>query len=313
MRLFDLPEPEALAALRALKGVALANGELADDERLFLEIAATLYGVETDVDALPPIAMEELAASIQGSESRLRLLQAGLVVAIADGEASLDEWRALDALRGALRVDDSMMKVFRRVAEGHLGLARVELLRRLSSPILKSAYAADGLRGCYRFVRAATRRSVVDPAVAARYQRLGELPPGALGRDFFEHCRRRDFGLPGEPNGLAEITVHHDFLHVLTGYETDPAGELQIGAFTAGMRRVDPFPVLFFVLLQFHAGVAVTYLGPPERGKLDPVTMTQALERGAAMSIDLAEGWDFWAVVDRPVDELRQRYGIAPA
>ena len=49
MRLFQVPEDGALAALRALKVVALANGELADNERILLEIAATLYGVAADM------------------------------------------------------------------------------------------------------------------------------------------------------------------------------------------------------------------------------------------------------------------------
>jgi hypothetical protein len=31
------------------------------------------------------------------------------------------------------------------------------------------------------------------------------------------------------------------------------------------------------------------------------------------MVVDLTDHWDFWAVMDRPVEELRQRYGIAVA
>lgn len=312
MRLFDVPEEGAIAALRALKGVAAAHGGITGDERVMLEIAATLYGVEADVDALAPIDGAELAARVTGTEDRRRLVQGALVVALTDGEASPAEAAAIDGLRRALDVDDSLVRAFRRVAEGHLRLARAEVLRRLSGPILRSAWAQGGLRECHRFLRAATRHSVVDPAVAERYRQLGDLPRGSLGRAFFEHCHTRQFGLPGEPGGLAEITANHDFLHVLTGYDTDPDGELRLGAFTAGMRRVDPFPVLFFVLLQFHAGVPVSYIAPPDRGKLDPVTMIQALERGAAMNTDLAEGWDFWEVADWPVPDVRARYGISP-
>src|SRR3954470_9568437 len=100
MRLFELPEVEAIAALRALKAVAVANGDLADDGRILLEVASTLYGVEADIDALTPISPGELGASVRAPEDRLRLLQACLVVAMADGEASRSEWQVLDAIRG---------------------------------------------------------------------------------------------------------------------------------------------------------------------------------------------------------------------
>ena len=46
--------------------------------------------------------------------------------------------------------------------------------------------------------------------------------------------------------------------HVLSGYTTDPDGEVQVASFHAGYRRKDPFTFVFFVLLQFHLGVRMT-------------------------------------------------------
>ncbi|MBH8562878.1 hypothetical protein I8748_11915 [Nostoc sp. CENA67] len=37
-----------------------------------------------------------------------------------------------------------------------------------------------------------------------------------------------------------------------------------------------------------------------------------ALQRGAACKVDLSDNWNFWEVVDVPVQELRDRYGILP-
>ncbi len=49
-----------------------------------------------------------------------------------------------------------------------------------------------------------------------------------------------------------------------------------------------------------------------ERGYFDVEKALVALERGAAMNIDLSEGWDYWEVIDHPVQDLRIRYNIPP-
>lgn len=45
-------------------------------------------------------------------------------------------------------------------------------------------------------------------------------------------------------------------------------------------------------------------------GALDDVV--RAFARGARVTVDLTDRWDFWAVMDRPVEELRREYGIEP-
>jgi hypothetical protein len=37
-----------------------------------------------------------------------------------------------------------------------------------------------------------------------------------------------------------------------------------------------------------------------------------ALRRGAAMNVDLNDGWDYWPVMGEQVEELRSRYNILP-
>jgi hypothetical protein len=38
--------------------------------------------------------------------------------------------------------------------------------------------------------------------------------------------------------------------------------------------------------------------------------MVEAFARGARMNMDLMGRWDFWAVMDQPLAEVRRRYGI---
>lgn len=38
-----------------------------------------------------------------------------------------------------------------------------------------------------------------------------------------------------------------------------------------------------------------------------------AVRRGAAMNVDLNNGWDYWPVMSEQVEELRRRYNILSA
>jgi ubiquinone biosynthesis protein Coq4 len=144
-----------------------------------------------------------------------------------------------------------------------------------------------------------------------RFQALAELPDGTLGREYVRYREHNGFPWPGEKGGIPEGGVHHDFTHVLTGYATDPLGEIQIGAFTAGMKKTDPFMFLFFPMLEFHVGLAIRPGTPSFPGHYDAALAFKAHQAGSRCARDLTDHWDFWSVVDRPVASLRDEYRIA--
>ena len=73
------------------------------------------------------------------------------------------------------------------------------------------------------------------------YKRLGLLPDGTLGREFFRHMATVGFAFPGEPNGIPDSIAYHDVIHVLAEHATTPLGEIQQASFQAGNRREDGF------------------------------------------------------------------------
>ena len=105
---------------------------------------------------------------------------------------------------------------------------------------------------------------------------------------------------------------------MLGGYDTDPEGEVQVAAFTAGFKQNRPFYLVMFALLIFSAGinmrptkedfVSVGVLGKPGMAE----RMFAALERGAEVNQDLADKWDYWAYASLPLDEARRRLNILP-
>jgi len=67
---------------------------------------------------------------------------------LVDGEAHVDSDRALSRFADALEVDDASLTIVREVAEGHLLLARLDVIRRVR-PMLARGHAlrlSSGLR-----------------------------------------------------------------------------------------------------------------------------------------------------------------------
>jgi ubiquinone biosynthesis protein Coq4 len=123
--------------------------------------------------------------------------------------------------------------------------------------------------------------------------------------------------MPGERHGFPEAGLYHDLSHVLGGYDTDPEGEVQVAAFTAGFKRERPFYLILFAVLTFSAGVnmrptdgntTIGVLGNPGMAE----RMFAAIERGSQVNVDLSDKWDYWPYVALPIDEVRRRLNILP-
>jgi hypothetical protein len=69
---------------------------------------------------------------------------------------------------------------------------------------------------------------------------------------------------------------------------------------------------LLFVILHFHWGVKITPVADAAERLFDIPLVMRALQRGAACTVDLSDHWNFWDVVEVPLTEVRERYGIPP-
>ena len=169
----------------------------------------------------------------------------------------------------------------------------------------------EGFTGLYSIVQS-LRRQHQDPELTARYRALGKLPEGTLGREYFEMIVANEFSFPGELGSAPEFVTFHDITHVLGGYGTSPSEELLIGFFSAGFRRENPLTFLLLVMCQHHMGIETIPHQPRARGRFDPARAIAALQHGAAMNTDISgNDFEYWPLMDQPVSELRERFGIA--
>jgi hypothetical protein len=306
-------------ALGALRAIPREPSAAQDD---FLRALARLHGRAIDPRALPAPTAREVAARIAGPHPRKRLVECAIVMTMVDGDVEPGAAAAVADLARALGVDGATSRTLQRVAARHRLLARIDVSRRIFGRFVGAAFHEEGVAGVKRFVgpmlklgarRLGARLTIgEDPATAERYQRLRHHPEGSFGRVYWEHCSSRGFAFPGEHGGIPERAVFHDFGHVLAGYDTDPAGEIQQAAFQAGFVRNDGFSFLFFGIAQFHLGLKLTPIAEPEVGYFDVEKVVTALSRGAACNTDLSDHWNFWPLLSLPLEEVRALLEIPP-
>jgi len=308
MDLIVLSEKDTPCVLRALRDVVASNGRITPAERRFIEVVAELHGTKVDVDSLTSIAPGEVAEIVTDPHQRKRVVQLAAIAAMVEGDVTAAEAAAVKRLAAALGVEEASLEVLDDIAADHQFLTRFDMMRRIMGKFGAKAYNEEGLAGIRKMLTLFTGGE--DLEVAWKYKQLGLLPEGTLGREFWEHCTKNRFGVPGEKTGIPERMVFHDFGHVLAGYDTRPESEIQQGAFQGGFVREDGFAFLMFAVIQFHLGVKVTPVTNGYTGLFDVPKVLSAAQRGAACKVDLSDHWDAFAVADVPVEQLRAEYGI---
>lgn len=320
MKLQDLVNArpsEALAVLSAMRHVATLKGAkpLTEAGRGSL-LAASRYvfcledGV--DVDGLAPVTPSELAAALSDTALAEWATRFLAVTALVDGVLEEDRIGLVLEYAAALRVREEYLTQLAEAARGNLGWALADMTRQNIRSLWEQPWRDDedimALILPYQGERA-------DPALVARHEALGSLPTGTFGRAYWEIYKKNGYAFPGDPNGVNEAFARpHDSTHVLSGYDTTPQGEILVSTFTAGMHPKLPLeghilPVIF----SWHLGIEINKFAGSARGALDPQKFWVAWTRGAVVSVDLfAPGWDFWSVVEEPVELVRQKYHVPP-
>lgn len=304
LKVFSRPELDAV--LRVLRNVAIANERFTDAERALVEGVARIHEVELSADSLPAISPEEVARIVVDPHHRKRAVQLAIVMALIEGTPAYATESSVRDLALALGIDEEGLDVLYEITHGRALLARVDMFRRFTRFIRN----ADGFPGIVKFAGPMLGLGGGNPSLAARYRALRGCAPGTFGRAVYDHFIANDFKFPGEPNGFP--MVFHDLGHVLSGYATDPEGEIQQAAFQSGFARHDGFTFLLFGILQFHLGMRITPVAEGFQGLFDVPRVLTALHRGASCKLDITQGFDVFAHKDRPLDQLRAELGIPP-
>jgi hypothetical protein len=311
--------------LQILTTVAATPRTLTPLEYQFLQVVNQLHQSSCVVEDLSAIAPSEIAKTITDSYRRKRLLQMAMVMTMVDSDITPSQQKTLRSLAEVFCVNEQELRVLHKSASRSKQLVHIDMMRQLMSKLMDAAYQVS-IPDCvnripYSVIQVMREvfnlnehyyNSGEDPEIAWKYRQLGLLPEGTLGRIYWEYCTQRRFSFPGEVGGIPESLVFHDFGHILSGYDTNPEGEIQQAAFQAGFMSDDGFIFLLFAILHFQWKIQMTPMTDAGVELLNIPQVIHALERGLVCKVDLSDNWNFWEVVDVTLEELRDRYGIPP-
>jgi hypothetical protein len=299
---------ELPTVFRVLRTALASEGALQPRERLFLETYSTITRCAPPAIDPAPINAEDVW--IARAHQRKRLIQLSAIAVLLGRPVKSGSLAFLKALSRRLATHDPVIDVIEALHRGRRLKVRMLAMRRGLRAMFKEAFTAEGLVGVLRFASALLLRTSVNKDKLWNYKRLGLLPEGTLGREYWKHMTNVGFGFPGEPAGIADSVAYHDIAHVLAGHDTTPLGEIQQGSFQGGNRREDGFFFIQFVLLHFHHGVKVTPAAPADVGNFDPEKVLWAIHRGAQCNVDVTHQWNYWPLMSLPLDEARAACGL---
>jgi hypothetical protein len=301
---------ELPAVFRVLRTALAGDAPLEPRERQFLDTYATITGFDLPWLDPQPIGVEDVA--IEAAHPRKRLVQLSALAVLLSQPVKNESVAYLKTLSDHLATHDPVIEVIAAVRQGRRLKARMLAMRRAFRVMIKEAYLAEGAMGVARMFAAMWFKAPVNRDKLWNYKRLGLLPEGTLGREYWKHMTREGFGFPGDVGGIPDTIAYHDIAHVLADNDTTPLGEIQQGSFQGGNRREDGFFFIQFVILQFHHGIRITPATGPQVGHFDPHKVLWAIHRGAQCTVDVTHQWVFWPLMALPLSEARRKIGLLP-
>jgi hypothetical protein len=313
-------EAEVLLLSRGFRSAAAFEGVLTETQWLLTQaISTSMTGHPATADA-PSISPDEFAAGLAGrtEEFRSRIVQVMVLLSLVLQPLPVEVTEQVTAFAAALGVEEGMLGVASEFASGSLGLAAIDFQRNGYT----AAWAAEDSAALHTSsaLTSAWEACADDAALAARWAAMEQLPEGTLGRMVSEFYRARGFSYPGRPGSAPPLLAQHDWVHVLADFGTTVESELEVFAFIARANDdLHGFSLLAMVVSLFETGYLSQGAGLFEAspGHLSEAGMAtrvgDAMRRGALCqgSTDFLR-LDWFAVADRPVSQVRARYGLEP-
>lgn len=316
MQLAAITEEQSATIVSVLGAVATARGSQTPSVADVAVIRAAARHLLGDPEVPATLAASipgDVAEQLASPEAQELVLNIASILCFADTmesddgkQAFLDPTRVVvvDDLARYLNVAERDVVELRRLTKHHRDRVAYDLSRRF----VVSTYGDDMTMVRTALRQSETRLHIDARRVHALWDRIERLPAGTVGAELIRYYHDNGWSYPGTGHHQPLMFAEHDFHHVLGGYATTASGELQVGAFTAGV-AARPMDCALFFLMWEQLGIGSPAI-PGAVGAFEPEPFFAALERGTDTTHEFIGGWDPWSIVDRDVVELRAQYGI---
>lgn len=324
-----LEPPDAREAQLTAQGVATAvapSDGLTPLQRVLIQaLWPAMTSHQVDLDNFERLSASQLGQVLRRRNLafRTRVVQLMLLTALVLRPFPLEVAERITACAIELAVDEEMIPVARRFAEGSLGLAAFDFER--------NGYTRDWTSRdrtelhTSRELASAWDLATDDPELAGQWAALERLPADSLGFGVWKLYRARGFAFPGTTGSAPPLLAQHDWVHVLADYGTTVENELEVFAFIARANDdMRAFSLLAMVVSLFETGYLRTGAGlfeasPGHLGESGVATrLADAMRRGAlchdvvtgSSSIDFMAA-DWFDLAGQSINDVRWRFSVA--
>jgi hypothetical protein len=317
--LTQLDPGQARTLLGCVRGVfAGADGLSPLETELLRAVGTGVLGLGGELPH--PTSARQLAEAVADPRARAAAVELMVVLELTRHPLPEDVERCVARAAEELDVEAPVLEAARDYAHGHLERMHSDLARQswYTEQVESSLFHGKLLRVLKS--RVSYLRGIDAPLIAVRWQALRNCPEGSWGLAVAEFYDAHHFPFPGESHGIEEIGAHHDWVHVLAGYDATPEGELDVFAFIAAASD-DPhcFTQLAITMALFQNGATTTAHGKQiaiartdtlsDPGAADRFAL--AIGRGVACTVD-AMALDHFLYKDEPLEEMRRRFNVLP-
>jgi hypothetical protein len=313
--------PDAVDAPVCLEMVRAAfepTGGLDDlQHELIVDLARMLWGLEwTTVDFVDPSKFSTVPQSVKDQAVHLivvlELMEHPLRPEVADSVLNFAVSQGIDTQMLA----DARAMANEQIAAMYLDFQRHSWYTHETLQESRHGRFNELLRSKLAYLGI-----VEDQTIAHRWQSLLECPDGSWGKGVANFYVSHGFPFPGEKHGIYELGARHDWVHVLSGYDTDPEGELDVFAFiAAAMGDARGLVLLGITLGLFQNGsiqhVEMKRIGNARTDALgDPGAIerfAQGFRRGSKCTVDVMGTVDLFAHKDMNIEKARESFGVEP-
>ncbi len=276
-----------------------------------------LLEVPVDLERVQPVAPDAVAAALPDPDQRRELIELMVLLEMVCRpipeplQASVERWAV------ALDVDDRALRLARDLTRGAQALATADFYR-LNWIGEGDDQQDPRFQALLQQYGTAAYALTLEPDLSEqqRWAALEHCAAGSLGRGLWDFYQQRGFRLPGEVGAANAALAHHDWVHLVAGYDTTPIGELEVTGFMAAASRA-PGAMLGFLgavsiyetgLLQsvvLQQAYPQTLEDPTNRARL-----AEAIRRGSVCSVDPLLEVDYFALANQPLAAVRAAWGL---
>ena len=263
---------------------------------------------DIDLDKLPYSTPEGFTETFLNERQRRQSLQLLIIMPYLSGKLHDDDVQRVDRYAQTADLSPGSLQDLNNLVNGRIKKALIYYGRRAASEFTPGS-PVQKLKSIVREVHSLAG----DKKRADVYEQLSSLEKGTFGRTLYNFYQNRGFKFPGQKGNLGESAVRHDCVHILSGTNTDYAGEIAVAAIEAMMASSEVgWEMVTEVLVDFHLGIAWTLPGgiKAESMNFDPELFSRGLAVGSKINTDLIHDWNFWDDIETSVSTLRKRFDI---